>query len=332
MSGLDAAIASARARDLAGVKGLLRDARLPDRDVEAPLLAHFLVARRGGRLVGVVGLEPFGRCGLLRSLAVAPAERGRGLGVTLTRALERRARDLGIAQLYLLTTTAEAFFARLGYRVLPRDRAPAAIQGTTEYRELCASTSICMVKDLEEEAMAGVTIERPSPDEYAAYFSRYVDLMPDGNVLEHLTRQVDATAGLVAQLSDADADFRYAEGKWSIKEVLGHLVDAERIFLYRAVCFARGEPKELPGWDENEYVSRAKFGARRLGDLVAELRTARADTVSFFGGLDAEELRRRGVANGRDYSVRSIAYIAGGHERHHARILAERYLPGLVRR
>jgi uncharacterized damage-inducible protein DinB len=137
---------------------------------------------------------------------------------------------------------------------------------------------------------------------------------------------------LVGGLSDPAADHRYAEGKWSIKEVLGHLIDADRIFLYRALCFARGEPNELPGWDENEYVARAKFGARPLAGLVAELRAARADTVSFFSGLDAEELMRRGTANRRGYSVRSIAYVIAGHERHHARILRERYLPGLQRR
>ncbi len=173
------------------------------------------------------------------------------------------------------------------------------------------------------------TIGRPAPEEYAPYFAHYIDLVPDGDVLELLRHQVDDTARLVGAVSERDAGFRYAEGKWSIKEVLGHLVDAERIFLYRALCFARGEPKELPGWDENEYVARAKFGARLLDDLVAELRRARADSVSFYAGLDAEELGRRGVANRRNYTVRSVAFITAGHERHHARILAERYLPGV---
>jgi amino-acid N-acetyltransferase len=147
---VDAPIEAARPADLAAVKQLLRDSGLPDRDVVAPLLAHVLVARRGAALAGVVGLEALGRCGLLRSLAVAPADRGRGLGVELTHALERHAAGLGVQRLYLLTTTAEAFFARLGYRAIPRERAPAEIQGTTEYRELCASTSVCMVRDLEE--------------------------------------------------------------------------------------------------------------------------------------------------------------------------------------
>jgi uncharacterized damage-inducible protein DinB len=179
--------------------------------------------------------------------------------------------------------------------------------------------------------MAGITIARPASSEYVPYFARYVDLVPEGDILDLLRRQVDETAALVGKLSDRDADHRYADGKWSLKEVMGHLVDAERIFLYRAVCFARGEPHDLPGWDENEYVARAKFGARRLADLVAELRTARADAVSFFSGLDAEELMRKGSANKREYTVRAIAYVAAGHERHHGNIIRERYLPGLTR-
>jgi len=179
--------------------------------------------------------------------------------------------------------------------------------------------------------MAGHAIARPASTEYEPYFARYVDLVPEGDVLELLRRQVAETAALVGTLSDRDADHRYAEGKWSIKEVIGHLADAERIFLYRALCFARGEPKELPGWDENEYVARAKFGARRLPDLVAELAAARAASVAFFAGLDAEELARPGKANQRKYSVRAVAYIMAGHERHHGNILRERYLPGLKR-
>ena len=179
--------------------------------------------------------------------------------------------------------------------------------------------------------MAGITIARPASTEYVPYFARYVDLVPEGDILDLLRRQVDETAALVGKLSDRDAEYRYAEGKWSIKEVIGHLADAERIFLYRALCFARGEPKELPGWDENEYVARARFGARRLADLVAELKVARAATASFFAGLDAEELLRKGTANQRGYSVRAVAYITAGHERHHCGILRERYLPGLKR-
>jgi uncharacterized damage-inducible protein DinB len=179
--------------------------------------------------------------------------------------------------------------------------------------------------------MSGVVIARPAPGEYAPYFAQYIDRVPEGDLLETLRRQVDATVALVSGLSERDAEFPYAEGKWSIKEVLGHVADTERIFGYRALCFARGEQAGLPGFDENAYVRKAGFGARRLSDLVAELRAVRAATVLFFGGLDAEALRRRGTANQREYSVRAVAYVVAGHERHHAGILAERYLPGLRR-
>jgi uncharacterized damage-inducible protein DinB len=177
--------------------------------------------------------------------------------------------------------------------------------------------------------MTGSRITRPAADEYAPYYARYIEQVPDGNVLELLQRQATDTAALVGKLTDRDADFRYADGKWSIKEVIGHVTDVERIFVYRALCFARGEPGALPGFEEDEYVARAKFAGRPLGDLVAEFMHVRAATVSFFAGLDAEELTRRGTANNNPYSVRALAFIIAGHERHHVKILAERYLPAL---
>lgn len=180
--------------------------------------------------------------------------------------------------------------------------------------------------------MAAVAIGRPAPTEYVPHFAQYVDLVPEGDVLDLLRRQVDETAALVGKLSDRDADFRYAEGKWSIKEVVGHIADTERIFVYRALCFARHEAAGLPGFDENEYVRHANFSSRSLQDLLSEFRTVRAATLSFLSGLDAEALTRRGTANQREYTVRAIAYIMGGHERHHTKIIAERYLPGLKKR
>ena len=175
------------------------------------------------------------------------------------------------------------------------------------------------------------TIARPASTEYVPYFARYVDLVPDGDVLELLRRQVDETAALVGKLSDRDAEYRYAEGKWSVKEVIGHLSDCERIFVYRALCFARGEKAALPSFDENEYARASNAGTRALGELLAELRTVRSATLSFFSGLDADALLRRGVASQREYTVRALAWITAGHERHHCNIIRERYLPGLKR-
>jgi len=180
--------------------------------------------------------------------------------------------------------------------------------------------------------MGVAKIERPAPDEYAPYFAKYIEQVPEGDVLALLRRQVEETAALVGGLDDHQADYRYAAGKWSVKEVVGHVADTERIMVYRGLCFARGEAAALPGFDENEYVAHAKFGGRRLADLLAEFRAVRAATVAFFSGLDAEELLRRGTANARPYTVRALAYVVAGHERHHSTILAERYLPGPAKR
>lgn len=177
--------------------------------------------------------------------------------------------------------------------------------------------------------MAASAIARPAPDEYVPYYAVYVTQVPEGDVLGLLRRQVDETAGMVQSLSDHDAEYRYEEGKWSIKEVIGHVSDTERIFVYRALCFARGEAAGLPGFDENEYARRSNAGSRPLRHLVDELRAVREATLSFFSGLTEELWLRRGTANRNGYSVRAIAFIIAGHERHHARILAERYLSGL---
>jgi uncharacterized protein (TIGR03083 family) len=179
--------------------------------------------------------------------------------------------------------------------------------------------------------MAGAKIERPAAGEYAPYFERYVSQVGDGDILEILRLQVDETTALVAGMSERDAAFRYAEGKWSVKQVVGHVADTERIMLYRALCFARGERQMLPGFEENDYVASARFDARPLADLVAEFRAVRAATIPFFSGLDADELKRAGTANDRPYTVRALAFVIGGHERHHATILRDRYLAALKR-
>lgn len=142
----------ARPTNLTAVSRLLAACDLPHTDLTEAHLAHFIVEEDDGRLAGVVGLEPYGDAGLLRSLAVAPSARGRGLGGRLVDALEADARKRGLRRLYLLTTTAEAFFAHRGYTVEDRARVPEAIRGTTEFAALCPSTAVCMKKNLADEA------------------------------------------------------------------------------------------------------------------------------------------------------------------------------------
>lgn len=173
-----------------------------------------------------------------------------------------------------------------------------------------------------------LTIPRPAAAEYAPFFGPYVALVPPGNVLDLLAQQGDDTAATLGGLTEAQAEYRYAPGKWSVKEVVGHLCEAERVFVYRAQAFAHNDATPQPGWDEGAYVANANYDRRPLGSLLDELRTARAATVAFFAGLDDDQLERRGMANNKEYSVRSLAYITLGHERHHLKIIRERYLDG----
>ena len=174
--------------------------------------------------------------------------------------------------------------------------------------------------------MSNAIATRPDSTEYAPYYETYIKLVPEGDILDTLTRQRDATLQLLAGISGERASHRYAPGKWSIKEVVGHLIDTERIFAYRALRFARNDGAALSGFEQDDYVRYANFGDRALGDLAAEFQHVRSANLLFFGGLDGKMMRRRGVANGVEFSVRSIAYILAGHERHHTTIIREWYL------
>jgi len=170
------------------------------------------------------------------------------------------------------------------------------------------------------------TIPRPDATEYAPYYGTYVGKVPDGDLLELLERQRRETQNLLAGLSDTQALHRYAPGKWSIKEVVGHLMDSERVFCYRALRFARADEKPLQGFDEKAWVPAGSFDARPLADLAAELEAVRRATIALFGGFDAAALARKGTANNNEVTVRALAWIVAGHERHHVAILRERYL------
>ena len=174
--------------------------------------------------------------------------------------------------------------------------------------------------------MTTATIPRPDATEYAPYYGTYVGKVPDGDLLELLERQRRETQNLLAGLSDTQALHRYAPGKWSIKEVVGHLMDSERVFCYRALRFARADEKPLQGFDEKAWVPAGSFDARPLADLAAELEAVRRATIALFGGFDAAALARKGTANNNEVTVRALAWIVAGHERHHVAILRERYL------
>jgi hypothetical protein len=167
---------------------------------------------------------------------------------------------------------------------------------------------------------------RPESDEYAPNYQKYIDRVPDGDIAATLASQVENTLSVLRTLSEEDAGRAYAEGKWTIKQVLGHLIDTERIFAYRAPCIGRNDKTWLPGFEQDDYVANANFNARTLASLIEELVSVRRATVNLFKHFTDEEWCRRGIANQKEVSARAIAYMAAGHERHHLEILKSRYL------
>jgi hypothetical protein len=166
---------------------------------------------------------------------------------------------------------------------------------------------------------------RPSPTEYAPYFNRYIDLVAEADFIAVLAGQPAEFAALLGALSQQQASFRYAPGKWSVREVVGHVVDAERVFGYRALCVARGEKASLPSFDENAYAAKAGHDACPLHELLEELAHVRRGHIALFEHLDQAAWERTGTVNQNAISVRGLAYIMTGHAQHHAGILKERY-------
>ena len=169
-------------------------------------------------------------------------------------------------------------------------------------------------------------IERPVSSEYEAYYHQYVSKVPQGDVLELMETRMRDTASLLAGIGADKAGYRYAPGKWSIKQVVGHLVDVERLFGYRAMAFARNDKTRLPSFEQNEYVEHADFDNRPLSDIAGEFECIRRSTVALFRSFDPDVLMRTGVASGFSFTVGSVAFIIAGHEIHHMGVLQERYL------
>jgi hypothetical protein len=169
------------------------------------------------------------------------------------------------------------------------------------------------------------TLSRPASDEYLAYYDRYITLVPDGNLVDILAEQQRETLRMLRKVDDERGLFAYAPDKWTVKEVIGHLSDAERVFSYRALRFARADGQPVAGFDENAYVPAGRFNERPIASLVDEFESIRAATVHLFRYLTEEEMARRGIANNNPISVRALGFVIAGHERHHAKLLRERY-------
>jgi len=167
---------------------------------------------------------------------------------------------------------------------------------------------------------------RPESSEHAPYYGKYIALVPDGDLAVTLNRQIDSTGALLSPLSEQQANYAYAPGKWSLKEVLGHLIDSERVFAYRALRIARNDKTPLPGFEQDDYVAAAKFNARSLSGLLDEFVMVRKASMELFKNFTEEEWQRRGTANQTEITVRSLGYIIAGHELHHMDIVRNRYL------
>ena len=170
-----------------------------------------------------------------------------------------------------------------------------------------------------------LAIAHPQPAEYFEYYGRYIKLIPGDDVRPVLEHQAESTQRLLAGLSDAAAMHRYDTGKWSVKEVLGHIADTERVFAYRALRFGRADATPLPGFDENLYVPQANSDLRSVASLRAELAAVRAASIALLDSFDEAALLRSGPASGHTMTVRAVFWVIAGHERHHATLLRERY-------
>jgi len=169
-------------------------------------------------------------------------------------------------------------------------------------------------------------IGRPEKGEYASFYENYISEVQGNDILTTLDEQRRQMLLLLSGRKESDGDIRYAPGKWSVKEVLGHICDAERIMGYRALRIARNDSTPLPGFDENTYVANAPFAHLPLPDLIEDFIAVRRASLSLFRNFDEPAWTRRGIANNNEVTVRALAYIIAGHELHHRRMLEEKYL------
>ena len=172
---------------------------------------------------------------------------------------------------------------------------------------------------------------RPNKNDYAPYYEGYINLVKGDDIHKILTAQSIETQGVLNSFSETLGNYAYAEGKWTVKEVVGHLIDTERVMAYRAMCIARGEKQSLPGFDQDTYVKTGNFNKRELFDLNYEFRLLRELNLLLSKGFDEEILQRRGIANNNEVTVLGLLYIIAGHEKHHMNILQERYKKSYMR-
>ena len=174
--------------------------------------------------------------------------------------------------------------------------------------------------------MSTGSLPRPAPDECNEYYFTYIDRVPDGDVLELLEEQIESTPRFLASLDDDTQSRRYAPGKWSVKEVVGHLIDVERVFGFRALCAVRNDSGPIPGMNQDAYAEVSGYGERAAGELIREYRAVRGATLALLRTVRAEAWGRRVTASGLDFTARTVPFILAGHEIHHLGVIRDRYL------
>lgn len=170
------------------------------------------------------------------------------------------------------------------------------------------------------------TNTKPEVSEYALFYEGYISLIEGNEIFAALKDQLIDTQNLLSNIPEERGTYRYAEGKWSIKELIGHVIDTERIMAYRALRFARNDARPIDGFDQDPYIENADFNSCKLSDLAVELKLVRESNILMFKNLSEEAWMRTGIASENPVSVRALAYIIAGHEKHHINILKERYL------
>lgn len=173
--------------------------------------------------------------------------------------------------------------------------------------------------------MLDAMLTRPTAGDYADYFQGYIDRVPEGDVLAILPTQCTRMQQLLGNSSEQQGNFSYAPGKWSVKRLVLHLADGERMFCYRAMCLARGDEQPMPGFDEKVYAANDGSNDRTLASIVDEYASVRAATVTLFAGFGPDAWARRGIANGSPVTTASLPWIIAGHDVHHFTMLQERY-------
>jgi len=167
---------------------------------------------------------------------------------------------------------------------------------------------------------------RPLTGDYVPFHETYISKVGDGNIVDILQNQQESTCQFLKAIPEDKAGYAYADGKWTVKQCIGHMTDTERVMAYRAMRFARNDDTELPGFDQDEYVANSRHNEFELADLIEEFRLTRMANLYFYKSLNAEEKQRFGLASGNRVTVNALLYIIAGHELHHLQIFKERYL------